>query len=157
MFLLPLRPAFTDAYILHDYQWIKRIISRINKMNVFFWVVILGMFAMSGKIYSLWIGSSIQIPSEVSLLVAIFVAVSVFKETYVSFINSSGRLNLQATYSVVAIVLHIPLAYFLARVCNLGLAGILILNIFWVTLSFFLWRFQYGKIINNFSGKKIWN
>jgi O-antigen/teichoic acid export membrane protein len=157
MVMTPLWPAFTDAYTLKDYNWIQSAVSKSNVLNLLLCIPLLIMFFICDWIYEIWIGPEIKIPFEINLLLMIFVMLTLFKETYVSFINGVGKLNLQTIYSIVTIVLQIPLAYFLVEVCNLGLSGILLLNIFWVSISLLLWRTQYSVVIKSGSSKKIWN
>ncbi|WP_291275251.1 oligosaccharide flippase family protein [Flavobacterium sp.] len=156
MIMIPLWPAYTDAYTLKDYNWIRSAVSKSNKLNFALCIPLVLMFLLSDQIYFYWIGDDIKIPFEVNLLLMIFVGIGTFKESYVSFINGVGRVNLQAVYSAVTIVLQVPLAYFLAKHLKLGLTGILLLNIFWVVIGFILWRIQYAVIMNSNSTKKIW-
>jgi len=156
MIMMPLWPAFTDAYTLKDYAWIRSAVEKSNKLNSMLCIPLLIIFLLCDQIYTYWIGPEIKIPFEVNVLLMIFVAISIFKETYVSFINGVGRLNLQAIFSFVTIVLQIPFAYLLATYFKLGLSGILILNIFWVFIGFILWKIQYTVIMNSSSNKRIW-
>jgi O-antigen/teichoic acid export membrane protein len=156
MIMTPLWPAFTDAYTLKDFNWIRSAVSRSNKLNFLLCIPLLIMFLICDYIYGLWIGSDIKIPFEINLLIMLFVGVSLFKETYVSFINGTGKLNLQALFAITTILVQFPLAFFLAKVCNLGTAGILILNIFWVSVGFILWKIQYSIIMNSKNENKIW-
>lgn len=157
MIMTPLWPAFTNAYTLKDFTWIRSAISRSNKLNFLLCIPLIIMFLICDQIYYHWIGPEIKIPFEVNLLLMIFVAISIFKETYVSLINGVGKLNLQVSFSIVSIILQVPLAYFLAKVCGLGISGILLLNIFWALIGFVLWKIQYSIVMNSPSTKKIWN
>jgi O-antigen/teichoic acid export membrane protein len=156
MIMTPLWPAFTDAYTLKDYAWIRSAVSRSNKLNFLLCIPLILIYLLCNQIYYYWIGPDIKIPFEVNLLLMIFVGISIFKETYVSFINGVGKLNLQAVFSIVTIVLQIPFAYFLAKYCGLGLSGILLLNIFWIVIGLILWKTQYSVIMNSDSTKRIW-
>jgi O-antigen/teichoic acid export membrane protein len=156
MIMTPLWPAFTDAYTLKDFKWIRSAVSRSNKLNFLLCIPLIIMFLICDYIYSLWIGPEVKIPFEINLLIVIFVAINLFKETYVSFINGTGKLNLQALYSGITILVQFPLAYFLVKVCNLGTSGVLLLNIFWVSLGLILWRTQYYTVINNKDNGRLW-
>ena len=151
MIVAPLWPAFTEAYVVKDFLWIRSTISRINKLNFTLAVAVILMLVVCQYIYAAWIGAAVAIPFEVNLLLAIYVVIALYKETYVSFVNGSGQLNLQTAFSVAAIALQIPFAYFLIKVCGLGLPGILLLNIFWVFAGLLLWRYQYSTIISTYS------
>jgi len=157
MIMTPLWPAFTDAYTLKDFNWIKNAVTKSNKLNLLLCIPLMIMFLACDQIYYYWIGPEIKIPFELNLLLMIFVAISIFKETYVSFINGVGKLNLQTLYSIATIILQIPLAFFFAKILGLGLSGILLLNIIWVLIALILWKTQYSMVMNNSSSKKIWN
>ncbi len=157
MIMTPLWPAFTDAYTLKDFNWIRNVISKSNKLNFLLLIPLLGMLIFSSTIYWYWVGPDILIPPSINYLLAIFVSVSIFKETYVSFINGSGRLNLQVLYSITTIAAHYPLAYLFSKVLLMGINGILLLNIIWVLLGFILWKIQYHQIISKEKQNWIWN
>lgn len=157
MIMTPLWPAFTDAFTLKDYGWIQRTIAKSQKLGLLLCIPLLLMLAFCTKIYALWVGPSIHIPQNVNILLALFIAIWLFKEPYVSFINGAGKLNLQTAYSVVTIVLQIPLAYFLSKICHLGISGILLTNIFWIALALILWKTQYNMIIHKRTERKLWN
>jgi O-antigen/teichoic acid export membrane protein len=156
MIMTPLWPAFTDAYTLKDYKWIRSAVSKSNKLNFLLCIPLLLLFLMCNQIYYYWIGPDIEIPFEINLLLLLFVGISIFKETYVSFINGTGKLNLQTSFSIVTILLQFPLAYLFTEYFELGLPGILLLNIFWVSIGLILWRWQYIRIINNKDEDRIW-
>ena len=154
--MTPLWPAFTDAYTLKDFGWISSIIKKCNKLNLLLLIPLILILIFCNQLYALWIGTEIEIPFKVSLLVFLFTGITLFKETYVSFINGVGKLNLQTLYSIVTLILQIPFAYILTRVFHLGISGILFLNIFWVAIAFLLWRKQYKIVMKNKYLGRIW-
>jgi O-antigen/teichoic acid export membrane protein len=156
MIVTPLWPAYTDAFTLKDFVWIRAMVGRINKLNLMLCFGVLLLSSFAPYIYSIWIGSSLFIPIEINLLLALYVIIALYKETYVSFINGSGQLNLQTLFSLGTLILQIPLAYFLIRVCKLGLNGVLILNIFWALFGLFLWKYQYSIIMRGLQKRRIW-
>jgi len=156
MFLHPLWAAFNNAYILKDFAWIKNVVAKINKMNLYLCIVLIGMFIFHNSIYKVWIGPSISIPLQVDLLLCIYFLFNLFVQTYVYFINGVGKLNLQTLLSVVTIILQFPLAFFLTQKAHLGISGILMLNIFWAIISLFLWKKQYKVIMSSQETSKIW-
>jgi len=157
MIVTPLWPAYTEAFKTNDIPWIRRTIGGLNKLNIFLCFGAIVILFLCQSIYSVWIGSSLKIPFEINLLLTLYVIVALFKEVYVSFINGSGKLNLQTCFAIFSIILQIPLAYLLLKVLNLGMWGILSLNIFWVFAGFILWRFQYSVLMTGGRHGKIWN
>lgn len=157
MFLQPLWTGFTHAYSLKDFVWIRSVISKVNKMNFLLCLVLAVIFIMHKSIYRLWIGPQIAIPFEIDLFIFIYFIFYLFMQTYVYFINGIGTLNLQTILSIVIIVVQIPMVYILMEWADLGISGLLMLNIFWVILSLLLWLVQYRKIVTGTAQKRIWN
>lgn len=157
MIVTPLWPAYTEAFKTNDFAWISKTIGGLNKLNIFLCFAAIAMLFLCPIIYSIWIGPSIKIPFEINLLLALYVIVALFKETYVAFINGSGKLNLQTCFAIIGIILQIPLAYLLLKVLNLGMWGLISLNIFWVLVGYVLWRYQYSILITGRNQSRIWN
>ena len=157
MIVTPLWPAYTEAFTIKDFPWIRTTIRGLNKLNIGLAVGVIVLLLICQPIYSVWIGSSVKIPFEINLLLTLYVIVSLYKETYVSLVNGSGKLNLQTGFAIVSILLQVPLAYLLLKVLNLGMWGILSLNIFWVLIGFILWRVQYSVLTTGGRTGKIWN
>src|SRR6478735_3232462 len=109
MIVTPLWPAYTEAFKTNDIPWIRRTIGGLNKLNIFLCFGAIVILFLCQSIYSVWIGSSLKIPFEINLLLTLYVIVALFKEVYVSFINGSGKLNLQTCFAIFSIILQIPL------------------------------------------------
>jgi len=157
MIVTPLWPAYTEAFTTKDFPWIRSTIRGLNKLNIGLAFGVVMVFLLCQPIYAIWIGSSLHIPFEINLLLTLYVIVALYKETYVSLINGSGRLNLQTGFAIASIILQLPLAYLLLKVLNLGMIGILSLNIFWVFVGAILWRYQYSVLTSGGREGKIWD
>lgn len=157
MIVTPLWPAYTEAFTIKDFPWIRTTIKGLNKLNIGLAVAVIALLFLCQPIYSVWIGSSIKIPFEINLLLTLYVIVAIYKETYVSLVNGSGKLNLQTGFAIISILLQVPLAYLLLKVLDLGMWGILSLNIFWVLVGSILWRLQYSVLVTGGRSGKIWN
>ena len=156
MFLQPLWTAFTNAYTLQDYDWIRQAVTKINKMNILLCIILIIMLTFHNIIYRLWIGPETSIPYEIDVLLFIYFIFYLFMQTYVYFINGVGKINLQALFSIITIILQFPLAYILIKKMNLGISGLLMLNIFWVVISLLLWKKQYKVIMSGRVLHKMW-
>jgi O-antigen/teichoic acid export membrane protein len=157
MIVTPLWPAYTEAFTIKDFPWIRTTIRGLNKLNIGLAVGVIALLLICQPIYSMWIGASINIPFEINLLLTLYVIVALYKETYVSLVNGSGKLNLQTAFAIVSIILQLPLAYLLLKVLHLGMWGILSLNIFWVLVGCILWRLQYNVLTSSGRHGKIWD
>jgi O-antigen/teichoic acid export membrane protein len=156
LFLAPLWTGYTDAYTLSDYDWIRKAINKVNLLNWGLCFVLVVMLLLSNQIYKIWISESFVTPFSLNVLMAISVGISLFATNFIIFINGTGKIGLQTYISVLVIILHIPLAYFLMQILGMGINALAALNILWMSLSVLLWSIQYRKILSN-SPSHFWN
>ena len=156
MFVHPLWAAFSEAFAKKDFAWIKKIIAQINRLNFFLVLGLVGMLLVNKFAYSVWLGPEIEVPQHINIYLSIYFSLTLFVQAYVHFINGAGTLNLQVLYSLITLMLHYPTAYLLMKVCNFGVDGLLILNIFWAVLALILWKMQYEVIIIRKNLQRIW-
>lgn len=107
--LNPFWTAFTDAYVKRDYEWMRNVQQKLERLWGYY-VLPLGflMLAFSGLFYDFWIGSSVQIDFELSCVVFLFALSQTFVGIYVSLINGTGKVRLQMLIYLVSSVLAIP-------------------------------------------------
>lgn len=120
----PLWPAYADAFHRKDNQWIKRMLFKQLVLFVFFVVAVLIMVLIAKKIILIWIGDDFAVPSNLILVIAIFVLVSIWNNIYAMILNGVGRTNVQLITAVLAMLFNIPLAYILVRVYGFGVSGV---------------------------------
>lgn len=156
LIIAPLWTGYGDAYIKRDFAWIKKV---INKVNMFSWILCGGLIVMvlaNSYIYRIWIGNDFTSPFLLNLLMAINVGITLFGANYTVFVNGTGKVQLQMYKSILSALLHFPLAFILVKKFDLGINGLIILNIFWMLISLVLWRYQYKKLISN-TASRLWN
>ncbi len=150
----PMWSATTDAYAKGDYQWIIKSMQSIHRVLYVAYLTLLFMVIVSPYLYRIWIGTEIEIPLFLSLLIAIYVAVLITSLAYSNFLNGLGKLRLQTINTVLVAVLFVPLCYMLGL--KMGISGIIfgmiILNLSGLVLNIL----QFHKIINN-KATGIWN
>ena len=152
--LSPIWSAVTDAYTQGDTLWIRKTMRHLLYVFILFSLLTLVMVVVAGPVYRIWIGDRVSIPLLLSVCAAINAIVSNFAGLYMYFINGFGKLRLQLVCIVVASLIFIPLAQFLAH--RMGVAGIMlalaITNLLYVLPS----PWQYKKIITH-TARGIWN
>ncbi len=144
---VPYWTATTDAFQRKDYEWIKGANNTLNKFILLFTVLIIVMVAISTPIYRLWIGSSVEIPFEMSVMVAIYILILTLSTRYSYVINGIGALRLQLIMTVSAAIIYVPLAIIVGQLTHniIMLLGIMCLvNIPGLIVNIL----QYNKIIN---------
>lgn len=124
IFITPLWSAFTEAYTLKDYAWMK---GTFKKLNIFALLPLVATFflvLLSGLAYSIWIGDAVQIPEQTTYLMAIYMVLSIWVFLYTSILNGVGKVVLQLITYAISMVLHIPLAVFLGK--TYGINGVIL-------------------------------
>lgn len=122
--LAPLWPAFTNAYALRDYQWMRNI---YKKMCYVYISVVLGMIILvtiSPFAYRIWLGDNIEIPLRLTIILAIFVIINSWDSLQVYMINGIGAVRLQTYVVIIGLLFHIPLAFYLGHI--LGAEGVIL-------------------------------
>lgn len=144
LIISPMWSATTDAYVRGDMEWIKRAMKRIRQILMGVLVLLVVMVLISPFIYKLWIGESVTIPVEMTMIMAIYIFILVWSLSYSNFLNGMGKLRVQAINTLIVGLLFIPICNCLGR--QLGIYGV-VLSLCLVNLS--------GAIINTIQFKKI--
>ena len=146
--------AYTEAFVKQDFVWIKRMIRKMILLWVVFCFSSLVMVLVSESVYRIWIGSTIHIPIEVTISMALYVCIINWHYIFASFNNGASKLQIQMMLLLFGGVVYIPLATILSR--QVGLAGISIAMILVLIPCGFLSPLQSYKLIHG-KARGIWN
>ena len=144
---MPFWNATTDAYERGDMQWIRNATHKLDLMTIAIAIGMVLMVAVSGFVYSLWIGDDVTIDPKMSIAMAAYIFILIYSMRYSYFINGIGKLWLQLVFTASAAAIFIPLAYtvvhwkhdiiwFVGVMCLVNIPG-LVVN-----------RIQFGKLIS---------
>lgn len=150
----PYWSATTDAYKRKDMVWIVKSNRLLNKILLAIFVLEIIMVAVSPVFYGIWIGDDVDVPVSMTIMMGIYMFVTISSLRYSFILNGIGALRLQLYATVTAAVCFIPLSvaavkatgsivWFMAVMSAVNLPGLAI-NII-----------QYRKIIKN-EAKGIW-
>ena len=151
--ITPYWSAFTEAYAIKDFEWIK---SSIKKLRIIWAILSMGavlIFFMSNRLYEIWIQDAVTIPTSLSLCVMLYVIVFMWQTIHVYFLNGVGIIRLQLILVSASAIINVPLAIYLGR--TFGLCGIISANTIVFLLMGVAFSYQYKKIVNQ-SASKIW-
>lgn len=150
----PLWPAYTDAFTRSDYDWMKNMRSKMQKIWILSSMGCLLIVGLSPWIYRLWIGDTPHIPFMMTFLVAIYVVAYCWMNLNGTLIVGMGKVKVETIIVIIGMLIHIPLSYFLSR--YIGAYGVL--------SSLILINMIYGVVMNtqvkmllNKTAKGIWN
>jgi O-antigen/teichoic acid export membrane protein len=151
----PLWSGFAEKFASQDYEWIKNIFKKINKLSIVLTLVMFFMVLLSPWIFHLWVGSKVLVPMVITITMGIFFTQVVFISVYNMFINGSGKIKLSMYFTAFEIIVYILLAYFLSKYV-MGPIGVIVASIITKSFTFILQYVQVNKIINQ-TATGIWN
>lgn len=150
----PFWSAFTEAWTIHDIEWIKRIMKKLMLIWLVLFVSGLIMFLFSGFIFRIWIGKDFSVPIEISFLTLCWVLINAWNGIFGQFLNGVSKIKFQLSFGILIAVINIPLALFLGGI--LGISGVLLANVILGFIGALIYPLQYKKLITN-KASGIWN
>ena len=158
--VIPLWSSFTDAYTLHDDQWMKKTIRMLYKIFIYFLVFQIVVLILSPVLYYVWInywrgeGDILDINVWMSASVCIYVSILCWLNIHIYPLNGIGKVSLQLVSSIFEMVIFIPVALLLEKF--FGIPGIILAPAL-VYIPRSIWApIQLNKLING-SAKGLWN
>lgn len=149
-FMIVLQPfwsAVTNAYALHDHDWIRRAVRKYRKLAFLTLLCGLVMLALSGWVYRWWIGDAVRVGWPVSCWMLVYFMTMVYGAIYVYFVNGIGALKIQYLSSLISPFLFFGLVLLFCRVFGMGIHAILIASVLANYNALILAPLQYYKII----------
>ena len=113
--LSPFWSAYTDAYTLKDFSWMKRLYSKLLKMYGFCLLGIILLAILYPIAFKLWLGDKVSIHLSMVVAVSFYVAIMSFCSLNSVVLNGTGRICIQLYGSVIMTVVNIPLALWLGK------------------------------------------
>lgn len=151
--LTPFWSAFTDAYTKKDYDWMRSVLKKLEKLWLLCIPALLLMVICSGFLYQWWIGDSVVIPFSLSVCMAIYVLFQTGGNVYMYLINGTSKVRLQLVVYLLFAFISIPLMEYCCK--HYGIKGILIVPSAVFALQACIGRMQILKMING-TAKGIW-
>jgi O-antigen/teichoic acid export membrane protein len=152
----PYWSSITEAYAKNDFEWIKNSMKSFNRIALAFIVLLFIMIGFSNIFYHFWVGSKVQVPFSLSLIMGFFIMSFVFVTPYTFFINGTGKVKIQALQSIFCCLINIPLSIYFAKNLEMGVSGVTFATLICLIPSIILAPMQYQKVINN-TAYGIWN
>lgn len=154
MIFAPLWPAYTDAYTKGDYDWMKRIWTKMYKVYGITVITCIIMVAISPLVYHLWIGNRANIPFTMTCLVGLYVMAYCCMNLNGTLIVGIGKIKLDTIVVCIGMCVHIPLSFFLGHF--IGAYGVVVSMILINSFYAFIYHVQVKKILSG-TATGIWN
>jgi O-antigen/teichoic acid export membrane protein len=144
---MPFWSAYTEAYQKGDMEWIKSINYKLKQAWLVITLLGLVLLLLSDVIFKLWIGDTIRIPLMLSIFMFVYHSLQNWANIYIYFINGIAKLKLQTLWALIAAVVNIPLAIFLAKYLDMGVTGVILASTICMLYGPTIVAVQYYKII----------
>jgi O-antigen/teichoic acid export membrane protein len=154
--LTPYWTAFTEAYHIKDYSWVRGSMKKLYMYWALSVVLLFIMLCFANFVIKLWVGDKIVVSLNLSIAICCYVAISNWNSILASFLNGVGKIRLQIYSAAIVGIVNIPLSLFLVKMLNWGTYAMPAANFISLSLGAIVCFVQYRKIINN-DAKGIWN
>lgn len=149
----PLWPAYTDAYVRKDFDWMRNMRKKMNKVLGLSVIGCLILILISKPVYNIWIGDEVSIPLRMTIMVAVYVMAYCWMNLNGTLIVGMGVVKLETILVVCGMFLHIALSLILGHLWGAYgvVASMIIVNMIYAIV----FNIQVNKILHK-SAKGIW-
>lgn len=146
--------ATTDAYYKKDFGWIRNSVGQMNKMLLFFFIVLVAMTIISQPFYNLWIGRDVEISLDLTICMALYTFMMMYSLAYCYFLNGIGVLQLQLICTCIGILVYFVATSLLYRATG-GVLSICLAMALSLLPNAICNKIQFTRIING-TARGIW-
>ena len=147
--IAPFWSAYTEAYTLKDFVWIKNSLKKLNQVFFIYVGLVLALLFVSPWIFNVWIGEQVIIPINLSICFAIYVCLLSWSGMFAQFLNGIGKVKIQLYIACYQCLTTIPMAIFFAKNLELGIPGVIIATNINLLISAIILPIQVKKLSNN--------
>lgn len=149
LILVPLWPAYTDAYAREDFNWIRIQLKRQIKIAFSLFICALIMVAIGPYITTIWIDNDFSVSLSTYCFFALFVIITVWNNVFAYYVNAINKTNVQLVTAVIGAVLNVPLSIFFVIYMGMGLNGILLSTVLCLSIYSLIGPYEVYRSLNN--------
>ncbi len=117
-------PAYTEAFVQHDHDWIRQTLRSNFKFSFFTTIVIVGVLTIfAGEIIRVWAGPAAVPPFSVIVWMAIWRLMLSTLSPGIVLLNATGHLKGLTVYGTITAILNLALSILLAQIY--GVSGVI--------------------------------
>jgi O-antigen/teichoic acid export membrane protein len=143
----PIWSAYTDAYTLNDFEWMKTIYHKLIKLLMITMICLVVMIAFYRIFFNIWLGGKVQIHLSIVLIIGIYISTTLWNNVHSYIINGTGKIKLQLYVSLIGTFLNIPFSLLLGK--YYGVLGVIIPVIIFSLIPAIILKIQTNKMLNN--------
>jgi O-antigen/teichoic acid export membrane protein len=89
----PLIPAFTEAYTIEDFSWIKKVFKKTNQIFAICAFGIILMIPLSKPIFNFLVKEKVKMSYSLTIIVATLSLIRMFGAVYTKFLTGCGKFD----------------------------------------------------------------
>ncbi|MCE1190091.1 MAG: hypothetical protein LWX56_13245 [Ignavibacteria bacterium] len=124
--MAPMWSAFTHSLAQGDYTWMQKVMSKCNKYMIYSVLIVVVMGIFAPVLIDIWTMHKVTVSELMIWIFAFYTLITVWNNIYAYFLNGTGVIDIQVYTSIIAAVVHIPLAIFLTKKLHMGPEGIVL-------------------------------
>lgn len=155
MVLTPFLTAFTEAYTVNDFEWIRKSMEKIRRIWIAVSVFTLFLALGYQIFFKLWVGDKLEIPEHLIIFLTISQIINTSYNGYSLFLNGIGKIKLQLYLLLVQAIAFIPLSYLFYEL-GMGLSSTVLAQVTLYSITAIFIHRQYRLLINK-EAVGVWN
>ena len=124
--MTPLWSAFTKALAENDINWMRKTILKLNKLMTITVFVIVVLSLIANYVILKWTAGQVNVQPLMIWIFALYTLISIWNNIYSFFLNGINKTRIQIYTSIVAAIIHIPIAYTLVKYLGMGSEGVVL-------------------------------
>ena len=142
----PFWSAFTEAYALKDYNWMKRMVRKLELIWMGIIFAGLVMLLLAPFAYKIWVGDMVTISFSLNICMFVYYIFYILGYIYMSMINGIGTIRIQLIIYLSFAAISWPFLVFSCKV--FGVCGVLIPPLTVYAFQALLGKIQLRKLMN---------
>ncbi len=152
--ITPLWSAITKAYTEKDMKWLKKVLLKLNQINIIIVAGIIILNLIFPFLIKVWIGDMVLIPQNMIYMFSVYTIITIFCNNYAYFFNGLGEINFQLKIAVIQAIINIPISIFFAKNLEMGSLGVILGTNVTLLLAAITYPFSLRRTLNKISKEK---
>lgn len=145
--LSPVWSSVTDAYAAGDFNFLNKMMRRLNYLSLIFSIGVVLLLSVSELFYELWLKGKVHVPFKLSLAMAIYAIIYMFQAPYSMYINGFGKLKITVALTLLGIAVYFAGAILLSKYLNSS-AGVILAIALTSIIGLTMQGIQVKKLLN---------
>jgi O-antigen/teichoic acid export membrane protein len=144
----PLIPAFTEAYTIDDFLWIKNVFKKINQLFIICALGVILMIPLSKPIFNFLVKSKVQMSYSLTIIIVSLTLLRMFGAVYTKFLTGCGKVRLIGMSSIISATIYILFIVFFGKKLSFGIHDVLLLQLLLGIITTCIVFMQSKKVLN---------